>query len=180
MLGFLRPSEDNGNVKAQIAKLKQQFQDNQSIVKKHAMKYNELLSFANVMSEGYIASMQVIIDVSGLLASYKDLLGEISRGMADFDNLFKNGINQNDIEKLKHLTDTNLKQINDVFAVEYDKLYNLISSTSGTNSTYLTDLEKVKGAVSQVGTKSATLGQALAQGGGKKRRSSRKNVPKKQ
>lgn len=165
ILGFLRYGESGNNVKAQIAKLKQQFQDNQQLARKHALKYNELLSFANVMSEGYLASMQVVIDVSSLLGAYKDLLDEITKGVSEFDSIFKSGLNQSDIEKLKNLTENNLHQIKNVFSVEYDKLYKLIAAASDNNPKYISDLERVKSAVIQVDNKAPALQAALQNGG---------------
>lgn len=175
MLGVLSSPGTSTNLNSQISKLKDQFVKNKEIAKEHAAKYNELITFANVMSDGYIASMQVIVDVSSLLNSYKDLLEELNTGIAEIGTAFNTGINASELEKLKNSTENSLSKIKNVFSTEYEKLYSVISRVSG-NPQFISDLNNVKALVDKIDTQTSAVKRSILAGGGRKKWPRKKQV----
>lgn len=140
---FSGPTKTDESIALKIDNIKKQFRENQTNIETHSQKYKDLIKFTNVLSEGYVSSIKLIVDISSLLESYKELLNEISTGLSKVDDTFKNGLNTTDIRNLKNITEDNIIKLKSTFNAEYDKLATLVK-TSTNNQNYIQNLDKVK------------------------------------
>lgn len=144
---------------------------------KQLQHYKELVKFTNTLSDSYINSVRVIVDVSSLLNSYNDLLDEISRGLSQLENTIDTSMKSSEIEQLKNLTLSNIEKINQTFTSGYDRISKAIAVAS---PSHLGALEDTRSSISRLNT--SGVRSTLSQSGGSKRpknkvrRSKKKNI----
>lgn len=142
----------------QVDNLKEAWKQSTDRQIEHANKFNELVKYAETVSESYIHSVNVILDVTGLLNAYNDLLTEISTGLNRLNEALTTKLNAEDIERLRTETLSRIDNINKVFATDFQNIKERISKVDGENPA-LQELDVVKQRSSAINT--ATLRRTL-------------------
>jgi transposase-like protein len=158
-------SEPRQTVYKQVDNLKEAWKQSTERQIEHANKYNELVKYAETVSESYIHSVNVIIDVTSLLNAYNDLLTEMSTGLNKLNEALTTKLNAQDIERLRTDTLSRIDNINNVFSTDFQKIKERISKVDGQNPA-LKELDVVQQRASAINT--AGLRRTLEQRGGRK------------
>ena len=103
--------EPKQTVYKQVDNLKEAWKQSTERQIEHANKFNELVKYAETVSESYIHSVNVILDVTGLLNAYNDLLTEISTGLNKLNEALTTKLNAQDIERLRTETLSRIDKI---------------------------------------------------------------------
>jgi hypothetical protein len=148
----------------QVDSLKEAWKQSTERQIEHANKFNELVKYAETVSESYIHSVNVILDVTSLLNAYNDLLNEISSGLAKLNDTLTTKLNANDIERLRTETLSRIDNINNVFSTDFQRIKERISKVDGKNPALL-ELDTVKEYSRSIDTEN--LRRTLQRGGTK-------------
>jgi len=122
-------------------------------------KIDNLTRYTTAMSEGYVSSLNVIIDISSILEAYKTLMEELIKIVKETD------LSVESLGDLSLLTKEKLAEVQKFFYERHDKLKALVAETAPDKikSESLRNLEQIKDRF----TVAAKVGQELgSQNGG--------------
>jgi hypothetical protein len=153
------------SIVTQVDNLKEAWKQSTDRQIEHANKFNELVKYAETVSDSYIHSVNVILDVTNLLNAYNDLLTEISTGLAKLNDSLTTKLNATDIERLRTETLSRIDVINKVFSTDFQNIKERISKVDAQNPA-LKELDTVQQRSKSINTE--TLRRTLEQRGGRK------------
>lgn len=120
----------------QLNDLKAKVKDKQTKLQEYSTKNKAMFDLSKKLTEGYVSSISIIIDLSTLLAAYKDIVDDVSH-MLDSIN-----VSDTSLDNLKTETNTKLAQIKDKFATEHARLATMLKNSK--NETFLQNLDNIK------------------------------------
>lgn len=111
--------------------LRTKVEDVRRRIKQNQERYDELVRYAKVMSDGYVTSISVMIDMTALLTAFKELLEDLSRI----------GMSGEGFTTLQKETIQKLNDLSTIFNSQYSKIEGFLSTE---DPEYLTKLSKIK------------------------------------
>lgn len=93
-------------------------------------QYSELVKFTNALSDSYVHTIKVVIDVSSLLNSYNALLGDMLTGLKDLEVSMNTGVSSSDVEQLRNQTLKQIDDINNIFKDDFNKISKAVYNAS--------------------------------------------------
>lgn len=129
----LTSSTPKAAITSQVDSLKEAWKESTERQIEHANKFNELVKYAETVSESYIHSVNVILDVTKLLNAYNDLLLLISADLAKLNSVFSESLKADDIARLRNETLKKIDEINNSFNEDFLKIKERISKVDGEN-----------------------------------------------
>lgn len=156
----MNSSERNvpASLRGQVDEIKRRLSEKQVKSEEYKKSVKDYLS---KVSDGYVTSINVIIDVSSLLAAYKKLLDDLLKVVGEA-NFASEGLGD-----LSEETTRKLAQLDNFFKEQFQKLTQLVKETTSdgeTRNAYMKNLTNIQ----QLYSESLEKGKLLGQKGGKK------------
>lgn len=100
-----------------LEELKLQWEDHKKKINSMKMNKSELIEYTKKISEGYVANINIIVDISSILINYREFMNDLVKDMQSvFDDTKGISIlSQTDIDYLKNTTDIKLEELKNYF-----------------------------------------------------------------
>lgn len=114
------------DLESQLADLRKKLKEKQQKASEYAAKNKSMLELSKLLSDGYVSSINIIIDISGLLTSYKEVVTDLVATLESL-NITDNGLIELQTETKAKLADLDvkftegLKKLTDVIQNSKDK-----------------------------------------------------------
>lgn len=97
--------------------LKVQWEDHKKKINSMKMNKSELIEYTKKISDGYVANINIIVDISSILINYREFMNDLVKDMQTvFDDTKSVSIlSQTDLDYLKNTTDKKLDELKNYF-----------------------------------------------------------------
>lgn len=112
----------------QLDEVREKVSKTQELTAKYNKRMEEINKLNKLLVSGYVNNLNVIVDLSKLVAEYKDTLNEVLTVLQKFDDLILKDIEEGDIEHIRALTDEKLQQVNDFFKKDVEGIKSILTS----------------------------------------------------
>jgi hypothetical protein len=127
-MSFFSGAQQQGSVTAEFTKLRESWANSQRKVKESNMKHKALIDLTNHLSNGYVANLNVLVDVSRLLMDYRSFIEEIAKGLAGLDADMGHSVKPDDIKYLQQMTNQSLSKITTFFSNDLQKVQDALTA----------------------------------------------------
>lgn len=97
--------------------LKVQWEEHKKKINSMKMNKSELIEYTKKISDGYVANINIIVDISSILINYREFMNDLVKDMQTvFDETKSVSIlSQTDLDYLKNTTDKKLDELKNYF-----------------------------------------------------------------
>ena len=167
----------SSSVLAQLEAVRNQITKTSRVASEYKKKLNELTSFNEELTYGYINNLNVIVDISAVLNEYKILMTSVLEQLHTFDSAISEDFKQINIDHIRQLTTDQLSKVESFFnGKDFNNLKDTLSLQG--NIEAVNKISKVKDNFFSVTSKSRNTVAALSQGGARLRLQDAKKVKK--
>jgi hypothetical protein len=124
-IGKFKTSVPMSNIQKSLDDLRNRMAHTKELTDKYNQKYNDLVKFNKLLTDGYINNLHVIVDISSLLNSYKLAMSDILTQLSSFETSLLKDIDDQDIAHIRQLTSDSLRNVGEFFKNEVSKIKDL-------------------------------------------------------
>ncbi len=119
--GALSSSPGTG-INKQLDDIRLKMAKTKELTEKYNKKYDELVKFNRLLTDGYVNNLHVIVDISSLLNAYSVAMSDILMQLSKFDEILLKDIDNSSIQHIRELTSESLRGVNTFFEREVSKI----------------------------------------------------------
>jgi len=124
-------------IEDQLKSVRSQLDEKKKKIAEQAAKNKAIMNLSSTLTNGYASSINIIIDISHLLQSYKDLIDELMTTLSALE------LSDEAVETLQTTTQKKLAELEARFKNEMKNLEKVMSN-SEKSSEFLNNLENIK------------------------------------
>lgn len=107
--------QPTSSAQKRLEEIKSRLGKTRELTKLYNQRYNQLVDFTKVITDGYINNINVIVDIGSLLNMYNGVFDKMMEVLMAFDQDLKDEIKPESIAHIKALTNENLIKVNEFF-----------------------------------------------------------------